>query len=96
MDADPGPAFCKGLWQKDLDYLPDSKANTIGALLLHLAVTETHYQVNTFDAEPWGSWPDSVKQKWDTRMDLGGPARKAIKGNEFEYYPKILQETREK
>lgn len=50
MDADPGPAFCKGLWQKDLDYLPDSKANTIGALLLHLAVTETHYQVNTFDA----------------------------------------------
>jgi hypothetical protein len=41
--------------------------------------------MNTFDAEPWGSWPDSVKQKWDTPMDLGEPARKAIKSNELEY-----------
>jgi Protein of unknown function (DUF664) len=34
----------KGLSQKDLDYLLDSKANTIGALLLHLAATETYYR----------------------------------------------------
>jgi hypothetical protein len=31
----------RGLSQKDLDYLLDAKANSIGALLLHLAATET-------------------------------------------------------
>ena len=86
----------KGLSQKDLDYLLDSKANSIGALLLHLAATETYYQMNTFEAKAWGSWPDSVKQKWDTSMDLGEPARKAIKGNDLDYYLKILEETRER
>jgi hypothetical protein len=86
----------KVLSQKDLDFLLDSKANTIGALLLHLAATETYYQMNTFDAKSWGSWPDSVKQKWDTPMGLGEPARKAIKGNDLDYYLKILEETREK
>jgi uncharacterized damage-inducible protein DinB len=86
----------KGLSQKDLDFLMDSNANTIGALLLHLAATETYYQMNTLDAKAWGSWPDSVKQKWDTPMGLGEPARKAIKGNDLEYYLKILEETREK
>jgi hypothetical protein len=50
--------------------------------------------MNTFDAKAWGSWPDSVKQKWDTPMDLGEPARKTIKGNDLEYYLKILEETR--
>jgi uncharacterized damage-inducible protein DinB len=86
----------KGLSQKDLDYLLDNKANTIGAMLLHLAATETYYQLNTFDAKPWDSWPDSVKQKWDIPMELGEPARKAIKGNDLDYYLKILEETREK
>jgi len=86
----------KGLSQKDLDHLLDDKANSIGALLLHLAATETYYQMNTFDAKPWDSWPDSMKQKWDTPMDLGEPARKAIKGNDLDYYLKILEETREK
>src|SRR5580698_4119097 len=33
----------QGLTQGDLDYLLDSKANSIGALLLHLAATDTYY-----------------------------------------------------
>ena len=41
------------------------KANTIGALMLHLAATETYYQLNTFEGKKWDTWPDSVKQKWD-------------------------------
>jgi hypothetical protein len=86
----------KGLSQKDLDYLLDSRANTIGALLLHLAATETYYQMNTLEGKAWGSWPDSVKQKWDAAMGLGDPGRKTIKGNGLDYYLGILQETREK
>jgi uncharacterized damage-inducible protein DinB len=86
----------KDMPQKDLDYLFDSNANTVGALLLHLAATETYYQMNTFDAKKWGSWPDSVKQKWDVPMSLGEPARKTIKGNNLDYYLNILHETRER
>ena len=33
----------QGFSQADLDFLLDAKANTIGALLLHLAATETYY-----------------------------------------------------
>lgn len=86
----------KDMPQKDLDYLFDSNANTIGALLLHLAATETYYQMNTFDAKKWGTWPYSVKQKWDVPMSLGEPARKIIKGNNLDYYLNILHETRER
>jgi hypothetical protein len=86
----------KGLTQADLDYLVDPKANTIGALMLHLAATETYYQLNTFDGKKWGSWPDSVKQQWDAAMNLGDAGRKTIKGHDRDYYLKILQETRAK
>jgi hypothetical protein len=86
----------KGMSQPDLDYLLDAKANTIGALLLHLAATETYYGMNTFSGVKWDSWPDDVKKKWDIPMNLGEPARKAIKGNSLDYYLNILHESREK
>jgi uncharacterized damage-inducible protein DinB len=86
----------KGLTQADLDYLVDPRANTIGALMLHLAATETYYQLNTFDGKKWDSWPDSVKQQWDAAMNLGDAGRKSIKGHDRDYYLKILQETRAK
>lgn len=86
----------KGLTQADLDHLFDVNANTIGALLLHLAATETYYQMNTFDEMKWDSWADSIKQKWDPAMNLGDAGRKTIKGHDLDYYLNILQETREK
>lgn len=86
----------KGLSPRDLDFLLDEKANRIGALLLHLTATETYYQMNTFDGMKWDSWPDAVKQKWDVPMNLGEPARKAIVGNNLDYYLNLLKETREK
>jgi Protein of unknown function (DUF664) len=86
----------KGMSQSDLDFLLDGKANTIGALLLHLAATETYYGMNTFGGMKWGSWSDDIKKKWDIPMNLGEPARKAIKGNSLNYYLDILHETREK
>jgi uncharacterized damage-inducible protein DinB len=89
-------AATKGLTQADLDYLIDPKANTIGALMLHLAATETYYQLNTFEGKKWDSWPDSVKQQWDAAMNLGDAGRKAIKGHDRDYYLNILQEARAK
>jgi len=86
----------KDLTKADLDYLVDPHANTIGALMLHLAATETYYQLNTFEGKKWDTWPDSVKQQWDAAMDLGDAGRKTIKGHDRDYYLGILQETRAK
>jgi uncharacterized damage-inducible protein DinB len=90
------PSAVKGLSPKDLDYLFDANANTIGALLLHLAATETYYQMNTFEGMKWDSWPDAVKKKWDPAMNLGKAGRASIKGHDLAYYLNVQQETREK
>jgi hypothetical protein len=86
----------KGMSQQDLDFLIDGKANTIGALLLHLAATDAYYHLNSFQGIAWGKFPETAKQKWDVPMNLGEPARKAIKGNSLDYYLNALNETREK
>jgi hypothetical protein len=86
----------KGLSVADLDFLLDSKANTIGALLNHLAATEAFYQANSFDGYNWDKMPDAVKQKWEVAMNLGEPARKSIKGNSLDYYLDLLHKGREK
>lgn len=86
----------KGMSQKDLDFLLDDKANTIGALLLHLAATDRIYQINTFEGNPLKDLPDSYKQQFGIAMQLGEPARKSIKGNNLDYYLNIVGETRDK
>jgi uncharacterized damage-inducible protein DinB len=93
-DANGVLSATKGLTPADLDVLFDKNANTIGALMLHLAAT--YYQLNTFDGMKWGSWPDAVKQKWDAAMELGDAGRNAIKGHDRDYYVNILHEVREK
>ena len=86
----------EGLTMAELDFLFDRNANTIGALMLHLAATETYYQLHTFDGKKWDSWPDSVKQQWDPAMNLGDAGRKTIKGHDRDYYLNILKESRAK
>ena len=85
----------EGLKQADLDYLFDKDANTIGALLLHLAATETYYSMNTFENKKWDSWPEDLKKKWDPAMNLGDLGRKEIKGHDLDWYLNIMKETRE-
>jgi hypothetical protein len=86
----------RGMSQKDLDFLLDEKANRIGALLMHLAAVEKFFQLNTLEGLAPGKMPEAWKEKWGMPMELGGPARKAIVGNNLEYYVNILNETREK
>ena len=95
-DANGVLAATKGLTQADLDGLFDQNANSIGALMLHLAATETYYGMHTFDGMKWDSWPDAVKQKWDPAMNLGDAGRKSIKGHDRDYYVSILHEVRAK
>jgi len=86
----------KGMKLADLDFLLDAKANTIGALLMHLAATETAYQLHTFQGLEWGKWPDAIKQKWDAASELGDAGRATIKGKEVDYYLTTLREVRAK
>jgi uncharacterized damage-inducible protein DinB len=86
----------KGITQPNLDHLFDANANSIGALLLHLAATETFYQLHTFEGLKWGNWPDAVKQKWQAASELGDAGRATIKGHELQYYLDALKDTREK
>jgi uncharacterized damage-inducible protein DinB len=84
----------RGLTQPQLDWLFDANANSIGALLLHLAATETYYQMNTFDSMKWDSWSADIKKQWDPAMNLGDSGRSTIKGHDLNYYLNILKETR--
>jgi hypothetical protein len=86
----------KKLSQPDLDYLFDKDANTMGALMLHLAATETYYQMNTFDGMEWDSWSKEIKTKWDPAMNLGDAGRATIKGHDRDYYVNVLHEVRKK
>jgi len=84
----------KDLTQPELDFLMDSKANTIGALLLHLAATDTIYQDLTFNNLK--DFSDENKKRFGVAMELGDEGRKQIKGNNLDYYLSTLQEVREK
>lgn len=87
----------KGLTQEQLDFLLDAKANRIGALLLHLAATEKLYQLNVFDQANINDVEKSPAFKdWGVPMDLGEPARQAIKGHDLSYYLGVLHDIREK
>ena len=85
----------RGMSVKDLDYLVDDKANSIGAMLWHLASTERFYQIHTFEGRKWGDWEQADKDNWALAMQLGDQAREAIKGNPLEFYMEKLDTVRE-
>lgn len=85
----------KDLTVEQLDFHVDDEANSIGAMLLHLAATERYYQLNTFDEMEWGTWNEETKKEWDVASGLGEEARKQIKGNDIEYYLYKLEAVRQ-
>jgi hypothetical protein len=84
----------QGLSIKQLDYLLDPQANTIGSLLLHLVATERYYQLHTFEGKQWGDWDDSIKKQWEVPMQLGANAQRIIKGQNLDYYLRALADVR--
>jgi uncharacterized damage-inducible protein DinB len=84
----------KDLKPEELDFLMDPKANTIGALLSHLAATEVTYQDLTFNNLQ--DFSEANKKRWNVAMGLGDEGRKQIKSNNLDYYLSALKEVREK
>ncbi len=86
----------RGLKQQDLDFLFDKNANTIGALMLHLAATEVLYQRMTFNNEKFDKFPADYEAKWGAAMNLGDAGRSSIKGHDITFYQDSIREVREK
>jgi hypothetical protein len=84
----------KSMSMADLDYLHDAKANTIGALVMHLGATEKFYQINTFEGRQ--DFNDEEKRMWGAAMNLGDEGRSKIKGKEVQYYLDLIAEVRQK
>jgi hypothetical protein len=85
----------QGMGVKDLDYLVDDKANSIGAMLWHLAATERFYQIHTFEGRDWGNWDQADIDEYAVASGLGDAARAQIKGNPLEFYLEKLEKVRE-
>jgi hypothetical protein len=75
----------------ELDYLHDTRSNSIGALLSHIAATEVGYQAATFHARELNT---SEKQEWAAAIELGDRARREIQGRELNYYLERLEQVR--
>ena len=76
-----------------LDYLPDAQANSIGALLLHIAASEAGYQVATFEQRQ----PTAAEMlDWAAALELGERARSEVRGFEVAYYLDRLANVRER
>ena len=84
----------KAMSMKELDHLHDEKANTIGALIMHLGATEKFYQINTFEGRQ--EFNEEEKKIWNAPMSLGDEGRKNIKGHEVKYYLDTITEVRQK
>ena len=82
----------RNLTPAQLDYRLDESANSIGALLLHMAAIETWYQVFTFENREMT--PEEEKP-WQAAMELGELGR-SIEGQPLEHYLGILKEVRSK
>jgi hypothetical protein len=85
----------KGMKMEQLDFLLDNKANTVGAMMYHLAATDAFYHAHTFGGVKWGGWDKSLEAKFGVAMELGDAGRKNIKGNNLDFYLNLLKETRE-
>lgn len=76
---------------EETDFLLDEDANTVGAMILHLAATEKYYQVYTFENRGFNA---EERKIWNTPMNLGDRARKELVGKPISYYLEIWDEVR--
>jgi methyltransferase (TIGR00027 family) len=79
---------------EELDWLQHPDANSIGALLMHLAAADVYYGLHTFDGVPWGRFSYDMRKKWGVAINLGPTARVRYKGFDLEYYLSHLADTR--
>lgn len=83
----------EGITIEQTDFLFDEKANSIGALIMHLAATESYYQVETLENR---AWTEEESKLWEIPSSLGSASREKYKGKPIEYYLTLWNQVREK
>lgn len=76
--------------QEETDFLLDSNANRVGALILHLAATEKYYQLYTFEGRGF----NKNESMWEDALSLGETARQEYVGKPISYYLDIWEDVR--
>lgn len=77
--------------QEGTDFLLDEEANSIGAIIMHLAAVEVYYQVYTFEDR---SFNEEEMAEWGLGLELGDEARKAFVGKPIRHYLSKWKEVR--
>lgn len=83
----------KDLSQEQTDYHFDDKANSIGAIIMHLIATEAYYQSETLEGKPWTA---EEKEQYQLAGGLGPDSKGKFKGKPIQYYLDLWDEVRAK
>ncbi len=81
----------QNLNQEQTDFLLDDKANSVGAMIYHLAATEKYYQLYTFENRGYNAEEKAI---WETALGLGDQGRETIKDQPISYYLEIWDKVR--
>ena len=79
--------------QDEVDFLIDAKANSIGAIIMHLAATEVYYQVETLEER---TMTMEEEEFWATGLSLTNVSRTQLKKKPVNYYLGLWDEVRDK
>ncbi len=79
--------------QAETDYLFDAKANSIGAILMHIVANEAYYQVETLEERVW---TEKEAEFWGVASGLGEKNRDKLKGKPITYYLDQWEQVRKK
>ncbi len=83
----------RDLNQEETDFLFDEQANSIGAMIMHIAATEAYIQVENLEER---QWTDEEIAFWAAAGGLGEESRTNIKGKPISYYLNLWDEVRKK
>ena len=83
----------RDLNQIETDFLFDEQANSIGAMIMHMAATEDYIRVETLEEL---QWTDEERSFWAVAGGLGDDSRTTLKGKPITYYLNLWDEVRKK
>ena len=86
-------ASTRGLNQFETDFQFDEKANSIGAIILHLAYVESHYQKKSFGEKIHDAYEEEEKRLLKIGFDLD-KSKELLKGKPINYYLRIYKKVR--
>ncbi len=85
----------KGLNQIETDFQFDEQANSIGAIILHLAAVEATYQKTTFGLEVFNEYQKEEKELFEMAIDLD-KSKEKLKDKPIKYYLGVYKKVRKK